>query len=139
MKMREEIDAMRVLGLDPIELLVLPRVLALLITLPLLGFIASIAGLLGGAMMVWIELGISPEMFRIQLLADTSVSDALIGLSKAPVFAVIIAIVGCYQGMQVEGNTDSLGSRTSRSVVVAIFLVIVIDAVFSIFFAVWGV
>ena len=139
MKMREEIDAMRVLGLDPIELLVLPRVLALLITLPLLGFIASIAGLLGGAMMVWIELGISPEMFRIQLLADTSVSHALIGLSKAPVFAVIIAIVGCYQGMQVEGNTDSLGSRTSRSVVVAIFLVIVIDAVFSIFFAVWGV
>lgn len=139
MKMREEIDAMRVLGLDPIELLVLPRALALLITLPLLGFIASIAGILGGGMMVWIELGISPEMFRIQLLADTSVSHALIGLSKAPVFAVIIAIVGCYQGMQVEGNTESLGSRTSRSVVVAIFLVIVVDALFSIFFAVLGV
>jgi phospholipid/cholesterol/gamma-HCH transport system permease protein len=139
MKMREEIDAMRVLGLDPIELLVLPRTLALLVTLPLLGFIASIAGILGGGMMVWITLGISPEMFRIQLLADTSVSHALIGLSKAPVFAVIIAVVGCYQGMQVEGNTESLGSRTSRSVVVAIFLVIVVDAVFSIFFAVWGV
>lgn len=139
MKMREEIDAMRVLGLDPIDLLVLPRVLALLITLPLLGFIASIAGILGGGMMVWFELGISPEMFRIRLLADTSVSHALVGLSKAPVFAVIIGIVGCYQGMQVEGNTDSLGSRTSRSVVIAIFLVIVVDAVFSIFFAVWGV
>ena len=139
MKMREEIDAMRVLGLDPIELLVLPRALALLITLPLLGFIASIAGILGGGMMVWISLGISPEMFRIQLLSGTSVSHALIGLSKAPVFAVIIAIVGCYQGMQVEGNTESLGSRTSRSVVAAIFLVIVVDAMFSIFFAVWGV
>ena len=139
MKMREEIDAMRVLGLDPIELLVLPRVLALLIMLPLLGFIASLAGLVGGGIMVWISLGISPEMFRIQLLADTSVSHALIGLSKAPFFAVIIALVGCYQGMQVEGNTDSLGSRTSRSVVVAIFLVILVDAVFSIFFAVWGV
>ncbi len=139
MKMREEIDAMRVLGLDPIELLVLPRTLALLVTLPLLGFIASIAGILGGGMMVWITLGISPEMFRIQLLSGTSVSHALIGLSKAPVFAIIIAIVGCYQGMQVAGNTESLGSRTSRSVVVAIFLVIVVDAVFSIFFAVWGV
>jgi phospholipid/cholesterol/gamma-HCH transport system permease protein len=139
MKMREEIDAMRVLGLDPIELLVLPRVLALVITLPVLGFIASMAGLLGGGLMAWIELGISPGVFRTQLLANTSVSHALVGLSKAPVFAMIIAVVGCYQGMQVGGNTDSLGSRTSRSVVVAIFLVIVVDALFSIFFAVWGV
>lgn len=139
MKMREEIDAMRVLGLDPIELLVLPRVLALVIMLPVLGFIANMAGLLGGGLMVWIDLGISPEMFLTQLLSNTSVSHALVGLSKAPLFALIIAVVGCYQGMQVEGNTDSLGSRTSRSVVVAIFLVIVVDALFSIFFSVWGV
>jgi phospholipid/cholesterol/gamma-HCH transport system permease protein len=139
MKMREEIDAMRVLGLDPIELLVLPRVLALIILLPVLGFVANMAGLFGGGLMAWIDLGISPGMFTTQLLANTSVTHALIGLSKAPLFALIIAVVGCYQGMQVAGNTDSLGSRTSRSVVVAIFLVIVVDAVFSIFFSVWGI
>jgi phospholipid/cholesterol/gamma-HCH transport system permease protein len=139
MRMREEIDAMRVLGLDPIELLVLPRVLALLILLPVLGFIANLAGLFGGALMAWIDLGISPAMFRTQLAANTSVTHALVGLSKAPVFAMIIAVVGCYQGLQVAGNTDSLGSRTSRSVVVAIFLVIVVDAIASIFFSVWGV
>lgn len=139
MKMREEIDAMRVLGLDPIELLVLPRVLALIVLLPVLGFVASMAGLLGGGLMAWIDLGISPGMFRTQLLVNTTVSHALVGLSKAPLFGLIIAVVGCYQGMQVVGNTDSLGSRTSRSVVVAIFLVIVVDALFSIFFAVWGV
>jgi phospholipid/cholesterol/gamma-HCH transport system permease protein len=139
MKMREEIDAMRVLGLDPIELLVLPRVLALMIFLPVLGFVADMAGLLGGGVMAWIDLGISPGMFTTQLLADTTVTQAVIGLAKAPVFAVIIAVVGCYQGMQVAGNTESLGSRTSRSVVVAIFLVIVVDAAFSIFFAIWGI
>ncbi len=139
MKMREEIDAMRVLGLDPVELLVLPRVLALVILLPVLGFVANMAGLVGGGVMVWIDLGISPGMFTTQLLANTTVTQAIIGLAKAPVFAVIIAVVGCYQGMQVAGNTESLGSRTSRSVVVAIFLVIVVDAAFSIFFAVWGI
>jgi phospholipid/cholesterol/gamma-HCH transport system permease protein len=139
MRMREEIDAMRVLGLDPIELLVLPRVLALLILLPVLGFIANLAGLFGGALMAWIDLGISLAMFRTQLAANTSVTHALVGLSKAPVFAMIIAVVGCYQGLQVAGNTDSLGSRTSRSVVVAIFLVIVVDAIASICFSVWGV
>ncbi len=139
MKMREEIDAMRVLGLDPVELLVLPRVLALVILLPVLGFVANMSGLVGGGVMVWIDLGISPGMFTTQLLANTTVTQAIIGLVKAPVFAVIIAVVGCYQGMQVAGNTESLGSRTSRSVVVAIFLVIVVDAAFSIFFAVWGI
>lgn len=139
MKMQQEIDAMQVLGLDPIELLVLPRLLALLILLPVLGFIANLAGLFGGALMAWIDLGISPAMFRTQLAQNTSVTHALVGLSKAPIFAVIIAVVGCYQGMQVSGNTESLGSRTSRSVVVAIFLVIVVDALASIFFSIWGV
>lgn len=139
MKMREEIDAMRVLGLDPIELLVLPRVLSLVILLPVLGFVASMAGLVGGGLMAWVELGISPGMFRTQLLSNTDVSHLLVGLSKAPFFALIIGVVGCHQGMQVKGNTESLGSRTSRSVVVAIFLVIVVDALFSIFFALWGV
>jgi phospholipid/cholesterol/gamma-HCH transport system permease protein len=139
MKMQQEIDAMQVLGLDPVELLVLPRLLALLILLPVLGFIANLAGLFGGALMAWIDLGISPAMFRTQLAENTSVNHALVGLSKAPIFATIIAVVGCYQGMQVSGNTESLGSRTSRSVVVAIFLVIVVDALASIFFSVWGV
>jgi len=139
MKMREEIDAMRVLGLDPIEVLVLPRILALVILLPVLAFVANMAGLFGGGLMAWIDLGISPGMFRTQLLANTDVSHLLVGLSKAPVFAVIIGVVGCHQGMQVKGNTDSLGSLTSRSVVVAIFLVIVVDALFSVFFALWGV
>lgn len=138
MKMREEIDAMRVLGIDPIDRLVLPRVLALVILLPALGFIASIAGLVGGGLMAWIDLGITPGMFRTQLLADTDVSHAIIGLVKAPFFAVIIGVIGCHQGMQVSGNAESLGSHTSRSVVQAIFLVIVTDALFSIFFAVWG-
>lgn len=139
MKMREEIDAMRVLGLDPVELLVLPRVLALIIMLPILGFVASMAGLFGGGLMAWVDLGISPGMFTTQLLANTDVSHLLIGLFKAPFFAAIIGIVGCHQGLQVAGNTDSLGTRTSRSVVVAIFLVIVVDALFSIFFSVLGV
>lgn len=139
MKMREEVDAMRVLGLDPIELLVLPRVLALMLVLPLLGFVANMAGLVGGALMAWIELGISPGIFRTRLLMDTDVSHLLVGLSKAPVFALIIGVVGCHQGMQVKGDTESLGSRTSRAVVVAIFLVIVVDALFSVFFAIWGV
>ncbi|WP_435594214.1 MlaE family ABC transporter permease [Rhodovulum tesquicola] len=139
MKMREEIDAMRVLGLDPIELLVLPRLLALVIMLPILGMVANLSGLFGGGLMAWIELGISPSQFRTQLLADVDAAQALVGLSKAPVFAAIIALVGCQQGLLVEGDAESLGMRTSRAVVIAIFLVIVVDALFSVFFAVWGV
>ncbi|PZR00982.1 MAG: ABC transporter permease [Cereibacter sphaeroides] len=138
MQMSEEVDAMRTLGLDPIELLVLPRVLALVIFLPVLGFIADMMGLLGGALMSWFELGISPGAFQTRLL-DTDVSNYLVGLVKAPFFAVIIGVIGCYQGLQVEGNAESLGARTSRSVVQAIFMVIVADATFSIFFAAVGV
>jgi phospholipid/cholesterol/gamma-HCH transport system permease protein len=139
MKMREEIDAMRVLGLDPIERLVIPRILALVILLPMLGFIANMSGLLGGGLMAWTQLGISPGMFRTQLLNNTDVSHALVGLSKAPVFAVIIGVVGCHQGMLVKGDTESLGRQTSRAVVIAIFMVIVVDALFSNFFSLWGV
>ncbi|SER53442.1 phospholipid/cholesterol/gamma-HCH transport system permease protein [Tranquillimonas rosea] len=139
MKMREEIDAMRTLGLDPISVLVVPRVLALILMLPVLGFLADLAGLIGGGLMSWIELGISPAVFQSRLLSGADVWHYAIGLIKAPFFAVIIGITGCYQGMQVEGNADSLGRMTSASVVLAIFLVIVADAVFSIFFAVLGV
>jgi phospholipid/cholesterol/gamma-HCH transport system permease protein len=138
MKMNQEVDAMRTLGLDPIEVLVLPRVLALLLLLPVLGFLADIAGLLGGALMSWYELGISPGMFQTRLL-QTDVSHFVVGIAKAPFFAVIIGVIGCYQGMQVEANADSLGRLTSRAVVQAIFMVILADATFSIFFAAVGV
>ncbi len=139
MKMREEIDAMQTLGLDPIEVLVLPRVLALVIVLPILGFVADVMGLLGGAVMSWIELGVSPGMFQTRLYDSVDVWHYAVGLIKAPFFAGIIGIVGCYEGMKVGGDAESLGRLTSTSVVLSIFLVIVADAMFSIFFAVVGV
>ncbi len=139
MKMNEEIDAMRTLGLDPDMVLVLPRVLALIITLPILGLIANLSGLIGGALMSWIELGISPSMFRYRLVAETSVYHVIVGLSKAPVFAVIIGIIGCHAGMKVGKDAESLGAETSSAVVNAIFAVIVVDALFSIFFSEIGI
>ena len=139
MKMREEIDAMQTLGLDPIEVLVLPRMLALVIVLPLLGFIADVMGLFGGAMMSWIELGVSPGMFQTRLYESIDVWHYAVGLIKAPFFAAIIGVVGCYEGMKVGGDAESLGRLTSTSVVLSIFLVIVADAMFSVFFAVVGV
>jgi len=139
MKMREEIDAMRTLGLDPAMNLFVPRILALFLMLPILGLIANLAGLFGGALMAWIELGISPEMFRTRLVEGTDVNHFLVGLVKAPVFALIIGIIGCHSGMQVKSNAESLGQMTSKAVVAAIFSVIVADAVFSIFFAQIGV
>jgi phospholipid/cholesterol/gamma-HCH transport system permease protein len=135
MKMREEIDAMRTLGLDPAMVLFVPRILALLIMLPILGLIANVAGLFGGALMAWIDLGISPAMFRTRLIEGTSVTNVFVGLIKAPVFALIIGVVGCHAGMQVKSNAESLGRMTSNAVVTAIFAVIVADAIFSIFFA----
>ncbi len=135
MKMREEIDAMRTLAIDPVVVLFVPRILALLITLPILGMLANFMGLFGGAMMSWIELGISPGMFLARLLDDTGVNHVVVGFVKAPVFAMIIGVIGCHAGMQVGGNAESLGSQTSAAVVRAIFAVIVADALFSIFFA----
>ncbi len=139
MKVREELDAMRTLGLDPIEVLVLPRAIALVIMLPILGFIANISGLFGGALMSWAELGVSPSMFLTRLQENTDIWHLAIGMIKAPFFAAIIAIVSCWQAMQVQGSADSVGRRTTTSVVQAIFLVIVADAVFSIFFSELGV
>ena len=139
MKMREEIDAMRTLGLDPIQILVLPRVMALVITLPLLGIIAAFSGLIGGATMAWLELGVSPSMFIVRLHDQIGVWHYLVGLIKAPFFAVVIGIIGCHHGLKVGGNAESLGRLTSASVVLAIFMVIVIDAIFAIFFAVVNV
>ncbi|HKK35455.1 MAG TPA: MlaE family lipid ABC transporter permease subunit [Paracoccaceae bacterium] len=139
MKVREEIDAMRTLGLDPMEVLVLPRVLALAIMLPILGFVANVMGLLGGALMSWVELGISPAMFLTRLQDNTDVWHLGVGMIKAPVFAVVIATVACWQGFQVGGSSESVGQRTTAAVVQAIFLVIAIDALFSVFFAEIGV
>jgi len=139
MKMREEIDAMRTLGIDPAAALIVPRVLALVLMLPILALIANLAGLFGGALMSWIELGISPAMFRTRLIEGTDVSHVFVGLVKAPVFALVIGIIGCQAGLRVKGTAESLGRMTSASVVAAIFAVIVIDALFSIFFAEIGV
>ncbi len=139
MKMREEVDAMRTLGLDPAQVLFVPRILALLLMLPILGLIANVAGLFGGALMSWVELGLSPGMFRTRLVEGISVNHVLIGLSKAPVFALIIGVVGCHAGMKVKSNAESLGQMTSAAVVTAIFAVIVANAAFSVFFAQIGV
>jgi len=130
---------MRTLGLDPIEVLVIPRVVALLIMLPVLGFVADVAGLLGGALMAWIELGVSPGMFITRLNDTIDVWHPAIGLIKAPFFALIIGVVGCFMGMQVGGSAESVGRLTTKSVVVSIFAVIVADAVFSIFFSELGI
>ena len=139
MKMREEVDAMRTLGIDVADALFVPRILALLLMLPILGLIANISGLVGGGLMSWIDLGISPGMFQTRLIENTGAWHLLVGMIKAPFFALIIGIVGCHAGMQVGSNAESLGQKTSSSVVTAIFAVIVTDAVFSIFFAQVGV
>lgn len=139
MKMREEIDAMRSLGLDPAMILFVPRILALVLMLPILGLVANIMGLFGGGLMAWIDLGISPAMFMTRLVDGTDVNHLMIGMIKAPVFALIIGVVGCHAGMQVKSNAESLGRMTSASVVTAIFAVIVADALFSVFFAEIGI
>jgi phospholipid/cholesterol/gamma-HCH transport system permease protein len=139
MKMREEIDAMRTLGLDPATVLFVPRILALLLMLPILGLIANVAGIFGGALMSWVELGISPAMFSTRLVEGGYGDQFMVGIVKAPVFALIIGIVGCRAGMQVKSNAESLGQQTSKSVVAAIFAVIVADALFSVFFAEIGI
>ncbi len=135
MKMREEVDAMQTLGLDSTEVLIVPRVLALILMLPVLGLIANFAGLIGGALMAWIQLDISPQVFFGRMQDSIGIWHYLVGMIKAPFFAAIIGIVGCYKGMMVEGNAESLGRLTSQSVVLAIFSVITADALFSIFFS----
>ncbi|MGG7565456.1 MlaE family lipid ABC transporter permease subunit [Rhodovulum sp. DZ06] len=139
MKVREEIDAMRTLGLDPIEVLALPRALALLLMLPVLGVVANFAGLAGGLLMSWIELGVSPGMFLSRLQENTDVNHMIVGMVKAPVFALLIGVIGCWQGFQVGASSESVGRRTTTSVVMAIFSVIIADALFSIFFAELGI
>ena len=131
MKMQQEIDAMRVLGLDPFEALVLPRVVACVLMAPLLAFAATIAGIFGGMLVSWSVLDISPTFFLQRLQESVDIQHFWVGMSKAPVFGLIIAIIGCRQGMQVGGDVESLGRRTTASVVQSIFMVIVADALFA--------
>lgn len=139
MKVNEEVDAMRTIGLDPMELLVLPRLWALVICLPLLTFFANVMGLAGGAIMATTQLDITFFQFARQLSAATTLWTFWIGIIKAPVFGFVIGLVGCYEGLRVSGSAESVGRLTTRSVVESIFLVIVLDAFFSIFFAEIGI
>ncbi len=135
MKITEEIDAMRTIGVVPVEALVVPRVLAAVIMMPLLGMYASLLALVGGGLLCWIVLEIPPTTFVQRLREVTPITDLYIGLIKAPVFGAIIAMCGCFQGMQVEGNSEQVGLKTTAAVVQAIFLVIVLDAFFAVFFS----
>jgi phospholipid/cholesterol/gamma-HCH transport system permease protein len=139
MRVNQEIDAMQTMGLNTIDTLVLPRVIGLVIVMPLLTFYACVMGLIGGAVMCYFDLGITVPVFIRQLDQAVSVSTLLVGIIKAPVFAIVIAMVGCYEGFQVERNAASVGALTTRAVVEAIFLVIVIDAAFSVLFSVIGI
>ena len=138
MKSNEEIDALQAQGLDPIELLVLPRVMAMLISLPMLAFVGMLSGLAGGAMVAHLSLDISLTQFLTTLQKDVSVMHFLVGLSKAPVFAFVIAVIGCLEGFKVSGSAQSVGEHTTSSVVQSIFMVILIDAVAALFFMEMG-
>ncbi|MGN6849085.1 MAG: ABC transporter permease [Sphingomicrobium sp.] len=135
MKITEEIDAMRTIGVSPIEALVIPRIISAVVMMPLLAFWSMLTALIGGGLFVWLSLGIPPLTY-IQRLHDViPLTDMWVGIIKAPVFGFIIALAGCFQGMLVEGNSEEVGSRTTNAVVQSIFLVIVLDAVFAVFFS----
>lgn len=139
MNVNQEIDAMRTIGLDPMETLVLPRLIALAIALPLLVFYANTMALIGGVTLSLLSLGLSLEQFLEQLSTAVSLSTYVIGLIKAPVFAVLIGLVACYEGLKVSGSAESVGIHTTRSVVKSIFLVILADAAFSVIFSYLGI
>jgi phospholipid/cholesterol/gamma-HCH transport system permease protein len=135
MKITEEIDAMRTIGVSPVEALVIPRLISAVIMMPLLSFWAILTALIGGGIFVWTSLGIPPLTYIQRLQEVIPITDLWIGLIKAPVFGFIIALAGCFQGLLVEGNSEEVGARTTTAVVQSIFLVIVLDAVFAVFFS----
>jgi phospholipid/cholesterol/gamma-HCH transport system permease protein len=135
MKMREEIDALRTMGFDPIEVLVLPRVLALIIGVPILTFLGSLAALYGGGLVAWAYGGIDPDIFLHRLKDAITLETFKVGMIKAPFMALVIGVIACVQGLKVKGSAESLGLQTTASVVESIFLVIVLDGLFAIFFA----
>ena len=134
MKMNQEIDAMQVMGVDPFEALVLPRFVALLAIIPLLTFVATLAGLLGGMVVVWSVLDLGPTFFLQRIVDNVGAVHFWVGMSKAPVMAAVIAGIGCRQGLEVGGDVESLGRRVTAAVVHAIFAIIMIDAVFALLF-----
>jgi phospholipid/cholesterol/gamma-HCH transport system permease protein len=134
MKMNQEIDAMKVMGVDPFEALVLPRFVALLFTIPLLTFVATLAGLLGGLVVVWSVLSLGPAFFLQRIVDNVGPVHFWVGMSKGPVMAAVIAGIGCRQGLEVGGDVESLGRRVTAAVVHAIFAIIMIDAAFALLF-----
>ncbi len=135
MKMREEIDALRVMGMSPMEVLILPRVMALIVALPLLTFLADMAALAGGLITAWVYEGISPASFITQLQEAIGLNTFYVGLIKAPFMALVIAMIASIEGFRVQGSAESLGRRVTDSVVNSIFMVIFVDGLFAIFFA----
>lgn len=139
MRMRQEIDAMTTLGLSPMEVLVSPRIIAMAIMTPVLAFVATLSGILGGLLVGWLALDISPIVFAARIQDYVPITNFWVGLSKAPIFGLVVALIGCRQGLQVGGSVQSLGHHTTTSVVQAIFSIIVIDAVFAIFYMELGI
>jgi len=139
MKINQELDAMKSIGMDPMEILVIPRVVGLIIALPILTLLADVFGIIGGGVMIWVSLDMSPTLFVYKLANAVSPWTFWVGMIKAPLFALLIAVIGCYEGMQVSGSAESLGNHTTRAVVESIFLIIVFDALFSIFFGLIGI
>ncbi len=138
MKMREEIDALRTMGFDPVEVLILPRMMALALAMPILAFIGAMAALYGGGLVAWLYGGVDPASF-LSRLREISINHFIVGMVKAPVMALMIGIVACVEGLAVKGSAESLGQHTTASVVKGIFFVIVMDGVFAIFFAALGI
>jgi len=135
MRMREEVDALRTMGFDPVEVLILPRIIALVIAVPTLTFLGSMAALYGGGLVAWLYGGIAPEVFLTRLREAVTINTFEVGLIKAPFMALVIGVVACVEGLQVQGSAESLGEQTTNSVVKSIFLVIVLDGIFAMFFA----
>jgi phospholipid/cholesterol/gamma-HCH transport system permease protein len=135
MKMREEIDALRVMGLDPVDVLIMPRILALLISLPLLTFLADMAAIFGGLLVGWMYGDISPEVFLGRLQSAIALNTFLVGLIKAPFMALVIGMIAAMEGLATQGSAESLGKQVTASVVKSIFMVIVVDGLFAMFFA----
>ncbi|MGM0783337.1 MAG: MlaE family lipid ABC transporter permease subunit [Pseudomonadota bacterium] len=138
MKANEELDAIRTLGIDPVEVLVLPRVLAMMLTLPILSFVGMLSGILGGALVCLLALDISLIQFLAILQRDIPLNHFLVGLAKAPLFAFLVAVIGCLEGFKVSGSAQSVGEHTTSSVVQSIFVVILLDAVAALFFMEMG-
>lgn len=138
MKLNQEVDALATIGMSPIEVLVVPRVLASALMLLLLAFYGGVMALIGGGVFAWADLDLAPAAYIRRLQEVTPLSDFVIGMIKAPVFGIIIALMGCYHGLQVTGNAESVGFRTTRAVVESIFVVIVFDAFFAFFFSLLG-